>query len=231
MNVDPQEVAKFNAMAKEWWDLQGSSKPLHEINPLRLGFINEFTKLNGKTVLDVGCGGGILTEAMAADDAIATGLDLSEDAIAVAKQHAETHDVDVTYVCQPLEDFAQKHAKRFDVVTCMEMLEHVPDPTSIVQACAKAVKPGGWVFFSTLNRNPRAYLEAIVGAEYMLKLMPIGTHHYDKFIKPAELIQWCRAASLQPMATRGLTYNPLSKRYKLINSTHTNYLLACQRNI
>ena len=229
MNVDSQEIAKFDTLAKSWWDPAGGSKPLHEINPLRLRFIAEHCDIKGKTVLDVGCGGGILTESMALKGAIATGLDMAEQAIKVAKEHAKQHDVDVHYVCQPLENFSQKHQGRFDVITCMEMLEHVPDPTSIIAACAKALKPEGIAFFSTLNRNPRAFIEAIVGAEYLLKMLPTGTHHYDKFIRPDELIRWCRHSDLEPIATKGLIYSPISKRYRLASKLHTNYLLACQR--
>ena len=166
---------------------------------------------------------------MALKGAIATGLDMAEQAIKVAKEHAKQHDVDVHYVCQPLENFSQKHQGRFDVITCMEMLEHVPDPTSIIAACAKALKPEGIAFFSTLNRNPRAFIEAIVGAEYLLKMLPTGTHHYDKFIRPDELIRWCRHSDLEPIATKGLIYSPISKRYRLASKLHTNYLLACQR--
>src|SRR5512147_3268084 len=195
-NADPAELRKFAALAHRWWDAQGDMRPLHEINPLRLDWIDKLASLAGKRVLDVGCGGGILAEAMAGAGATVSGIDLSEKALKVAKLHLYESGKTVDYQLVSAEDFAAQHAGEFDVVTCMEMLEHVPDPASVVAACARLVKPGGWVFFSTLNRNAKSYLFAIVGAEYVLKLLPRGTHDYDKFLKPSELAQFCRHAGL-----------------------------------
>ena len=228
-NVDAAEIAKFSELAHRWWDPNSEFKPLHEINPLRLKWIDKQAALAGKKVLDVGCGGGILAEAMAASGATVSGIDLSEKALKVAKLHLleSGQSVDYQWVCA--EDFAAQHAGEFDVVTCMEMLEHVPDPASVVAACSRLVKPGGWVFFSTLNRNAKSYLFAIVGAEYLLKLLPRGPHDYAKFIQPAELARMAREAGLDTRELIGMTYNPLTKVYKLEADTGVNYLLATRR--
>ena len=228
-NVDAAEIAKFSELAHRWWDPNSEFKPLHEINPLRLKWIDQQAALAGKTVLDVGCGGGILAEAMAGAGAQVSGIDLSEKALKVAKLHLYESGLSVDYQLVSAEDFAAQHAGEFDVVTCMEMLEHVPDPASIVAACARLVKPGGRVFFSTLNRNAKSYLFAIVGAEYILKLLPRGTHDYAKFIQPAELARMAREAGLDTQELIGMTYNPLTKVYKLEADTDVNYLLATQR--
>ena len=228
-NVDAAEIAKFSELAHRWWDPNSEFKPLHEINPLRLKWIDQQATLAGKKVLDIGCGGGILAEAMAATGASVSGIDLAEKALKVAKLHLYESGLSVDYQLVSAEDFAAQHAGEFDVVTCMEMLEHVPDPASIVAACSRLVKPGGRVFFSTLNRNAKSYLFAIVGAEYILKLLPRGTHDYAKFIQPAELARMARDAGLDTQELIGLTYNPLTKVYKLEADTDVNYLLATQR--
>jgi 2-polyprenyl-6-hydroxyphenyl methylase/3-demethylubiquinone-9 3-methyltransferase len=229
-NVDAAEIAKFSELAHRWWDPNSEFRPLHEINPLRLKWIDRQAPLAGQKVLDVGCGGGILAEAMAGLGAEVTGIDLSEKALKVAQLHLHESGRSVDYRLASAEDFATQHAGAFDVVTCMEMLEHVPDPASVVAACAKLVKPGGWVFFSTLNRNLKSYLFAIVGAEYVLKLLPRGTHDYAKFIQPAELARMAREAGLDVQQLTGMTYNPLSKVYKLEADTDVNYLLATRRD-
>ncbi|OGU20474.1 MAG: bifunctional 3-demethylubiquinol 3-O-methyltransferase/2-polyprenyl-6-hydroxyphenol methylase [Hydrogenophilales bacterium RIFOXYD1_FULL_62_11] len=228
-NVDAAEIAKFSELAHRWWDPNSEFKPLHEINPLRLKWIDQQAALAGRKVLDIGCGGGILAEAMAAAGAIVSGIDLSEKALKVAKLHLYESGLSVDYQLVSAEDYATQHAGEFDVVTCMEMLEHVPDPASIVAACARLAKPGGWVFFSTLNRNAKSYLFAIVGAEYILKLLPRGTHDYAKFIQPAELARMARDAGLDTQELIGMTYNPLTRVYKLEADTDVNYLLATQR--
>lgn len=226
INVDREEVAKFEALASRWWDMNSEFKPLHEINPLRLNFIDEKASLNGKKVLDVGCGGGILAESMARRGADVMGIDMGEAPLAVAQLHALEMGVEnVQYQQIPVEQLAEQQPNSFDIVTCMEMLEHVPDPSSIIQACAKLVKPGGHVFFSTLNRNPKSFLFAIVGAEYLLQMLPKGTHEFNKFIKPAELIRWARQANLKAHETIGLTYNPLTKAYKLSDDIDVNYMV------
>ena len=228
-NVDAAEIAKFSELAHRWWDPNSEFKPLHEINPLRLKWIDKQAALAGKKVLDVGCGGGILTEAMAGVGATVSGIDLSEKALKVAKLHLFESGQSVDYHLISAEDYAAQHAGEFDVVTCMEMLEHVPDPASVVAACARLAKPGGWVFFSTLNRNAKSYLFAIVGAEYLLKLLPRGTHDYAKFIQPAELARMAREAGLETQELIGMTYNPLTRVYKLEADTGVNYLMATQR--
>lgn len=228
-NVDPQEIAKFDAFAASWWDTQGDFKPLHEINPLRLSFIQTYVNLNGKNVIDVGCGGGILSESMAAQGAKVTGIDLSENVLAVAKQHAKTQNLILDYQQLDVTTLAQQKAGEYDVVTCMELLEHVPDPAQIIAACAKLAKPDGKLFFSTINRNPKAYLFAILGAEYVLKLLPKGTHDYSKFIRPAEFATWSRAAGLQTKEFKGMTYRPLSKKYELTDNIDVNYLVYCEK--
>ncbi|PIV14378.1 MAG: bifunctional 3-demethylubiquinol 3-O-methyltransferase/2-polyprenyl-6-hydroxyphenol methylase [Gallionellales bacterium CG03_land_8_20_14_0_80_55_15] len=228
-NADPVEIEKFSQLAHKWWDPQSEFKPLHEINPLRLNYIDRFADLTGKTVLDVGCGGGILSESMAGLKANVTGIDLSDKALQVAKLHLLESGKQVAYRKIAVEAMAAEQPGSFDVVTCMEMLEHVPDPASVIAACAKLVKPGGWVFFSTLNRNPKSYLFAILGAEYVLNMLPRGTHDYAKFIKPSELAQSCRHAGLNVTDLIGLSYNPLSKIYALGKDTDINYMVACRR--
>ena len=230
LNADPAELAKFSELAHRWWDPESEFRPLHQINPLRLGWIETLVPLSGKTVLDVGCGGGILADAMARKGAQVLGIDLASKALKVAQLHAlEAETPRVSYREVSAEQLAQEQPAHYDVVTCMEMLEHVPDPASVVQACAALVKPGGRVFFSTLNRNPKSFLFAIIGAEYVLKLLPKGTHEYAKFIRPSELVGHCRAAGLQAQGMRGLQYNPLTRRYWLDADTSVNYLVATQK--
>ena len=229
MNADPLELQKFSDLAHRWWDPTSEFRPLHEINPLRLEWINALALLAGKRVLDVGCGGGILAEAIAKKGANVKGIDLSEKALKVAELHSLESEVQVSYELIAAEALAAREAGQYDVVTCMEMLEHVPDPSAIVQACATLVKPGGRLFFSTLNRNPKSYLFAIIGAEYMLRLLPRGTHDYAKFIKPAELSQFARNANLEVQALKGMTYNPFTKIYSLNHDTDVNYLMACSK--
>jgi len=228
-NADPLELEKFNQLAHRWWDASSEFKPLHEINPLRLEYINRIVPLPGKSVLDVGCGGGILSESMAGMGAQVTGIDLGDKALQVAKLHLLESGKQVDYRKIAVEDLAEQNPGSFDLITCMEMLEHVPDPASTVRACAQLVKPGGHVFFSTLNRNPKSYLFAIIGAEYLLNLLPRGTHDYAKFIKPSELAQFCRNAGLSVTDICGMSYNPLNKIYSLGKDTGVNYLFACHR--
>ena len=226
-NVDPAELAKFSDLAHRWWDVNSEFRPLHQINPLRLDWINTLASIKGKQVLDVGCGGGILSDAMARAGAIVTGIDLAGKSLKVAQLHAlESQTPNVSYREISAEALAAETPAQFDVVTCMEMLEHVPDPASIVKACATLVKPGGWVFFSTLNRNPKSFLFAIIGAEYVLNLLPKGTHEYARFIRPGELAAHCRAADLDLQATKGLQYNPITRRYWLDGDTSVNYMMA-----
>lgn len=230
-NIDPAEIAKFEELASRWWDRNSEFKPLHDINPLRVDFIDRIGSLTGKTVLDVGCGGGILSEAMAHRGAEVTGIDMGEAPLKVAKLHGLESGARVSYRRITVEDMADEMPASFDLVTCMEMLEHVPDPESVVRACARLVKPGGQVFFSTLNRNPKSYLFAILGAERMLKLVPDGTHDFNKFIRPAELGGWVRGAGLNMGEMSGLVYNPLTKVYRLDpNDVGVNYMLACSRS-
>jgi 2-polyprenyl-6-hydroxyphenyl methylase / 3-demethylubiquinone-9 3-methyltransferase len=226
VNVDPAELEKFNALAHRWWDPEGDFRPLHDINPLRLEWIGSHAELTGATVLDVGCGGGILAEAMAQRGARVTGIDLSEKALRVAELHRHESKLDVRYEKSSVEDFAGE----FDIVTCMELLEHVPQPASMVAACARLVRPGGRVFFSTINRNPKSYLFAVVGAEYVLGLLPKGTHDYMRFIKPSELSRWSRAAGLRVDEMTGMTYNPVTRRYRLGADCDVNYLVCCSRD-
>lgn len=230
INVDPAELAKFSDLANNWWDLNSEFKPLHKINPLRLGFIEQHAPLAGRRVLDVGCGGGILSEAMAARGAQVTGIDLAEKSLKIAKLHLLESGQQVDYQCVPVEQLAASQPASFDSVTCMEMLEHVPEPSSVVAACAALVKPGGWVFFSTLNRNLKSYLQAVIGAEYILGLLPRGTHDYARFIKPSELNRMARNNGLSPLAIRGMGYDLLSKTYHLSDDPGVNYLIACQRS-
>lgn len=229
MNADPLELQKFSALAHRWWDPTSEFRPLHEINPLRLEWINARVPLKGKNVIDIGCGGGILAEAMANKGATVSGIDLSEKVLRVADLHSLESGVPVRYQLISAEAMAAQEPAQFDVVTCMEMLEHVPDPAAIVQACATLVKPGGYVFFSTLNRNPKSYLFAILGGEYLLRLLPKGTHDYDKFITPAELSQYVRTAGLDALGLKGMGYNPFTKIYSLNDNTSVNYMIACQR--
>ena len=230
MNADPQELAKFSDLAHRWWDPSSEFKPLHEINPLRLGWINDIAPLAGKSVLDVGCGGGILTEAMSKLGARVKGIDLSEKALKVAMLHLFESRMEVNYEEISAEHLAEREAGQYDVLTCMEMLEHVPNPASTVRACAALVKPGGHVFFSTINRNPKSYLFAVIGAEYVLRLLPRGTHDYAKFLKPSELATHCRAAGLTLKKVIGMSYNPLTKIYALNNDASVNYLMHCVRD-
>ncbi|MFM6986373.1 MAG: bifunctional 2-polyprenyl-6-hydroxyphenol methylase/3-demethylubiquinol 3-O-methyltransferase UbiG [Hydrogenophaga sp.] len=230
VNADPAELAKFSDLAHRWWDPDSEFRPLHQINPLRLGWIDRLVALQGLNVLDVGCGGGILSDAMARKGAQVTGIDLSTKALKVAQLHAlEAGTPNIEYREVSAEALAAEKPGQFDVVTCMEMLEHVPDPSSVVRACATLVKPGGWVFFSTINRNPKSFLLAIVGAEYLLQMLPKGTHEYAKMIRPSELAGFCRQAGLEWVQTRGLEYNPLSRRYWLSDDTSVNYLVAARR--
>lgn len=229
MNADPLELQKFSELAHRWWDPTSEFRPLHEINPLRLEWINARAPLAGKTVVDIGCGGGILAESMAMKGAKVTGIDLSEKALKVADLHSLESGVQVRYEMVSAEQLAAREPASYDVVTCMEMLEHVPDPASVVQACATLVKPGGHVFFSTINRNPKAYLFAVIGAEYLLRMLPKGTHDYAKFITPAELAQSIRNAGLTLNTLKGMGYNPLTKMYSLNQDTDVNYLVACTR--
>ncbi len=230
LNIDPQEISKFEELASRWWDKESEFKPLHDINPLRIGFIDRHADIAGKEVLDVGCGGGILSEAMAHRGASVSGIDMGEAPLKIAKLHGLESGVKVNYTRTTAEEFAEQNPERFDVVTCMEMLEHVPDPASVVKACAALTKPGGRVFFSTLNRNPKAYLFAILGAERLLKLVPNGTHDFNKFIRPAELANHMRAAGLDVDDLSGMTYNPLTKVYALdANDVSVNYLVAATK--
>jgi 2-polyprenyl-6-hydroxyphenyl methylase/3-demethylubiquinone-9 3-methyltransferase len=229
MNADPLELQKFSDLAHRWWDPSSEFRPLHEINPLRLEWINARVPLAGKKVADIGCGGGILAESMAKKGAQVTGIDLSEKALKVADLHSLESGIQVRYELIAAESLAAREPGEYDVVTCMEMLEHVPDPAAIVRACAALVKPGGHVFFSTINRNPKSYLFAVVGAEYVLRLLPKGTHEYAKFITPAELGGFIRSAGLTLSALKGMTYNPLTKVYSLNQDTDVNYLAACTR--
>ena len=228
-NVDASEISKFSELAHRWWDPNSEFKPLHDINPLRLDWIDRHAQLAGKRVIDVGCGGGILSESMADRGADVTGIDLGEKALKVARLHLLESGRKVDYRHTAAEDMAAQNPAAFDVVTCMEMLEHVPSPASIVQACAQLASPGGWVFFSTLNRNLKSYAFAVLGAEYLLKMLPKGTHDYAKFIKPAELAGFARGAGLEVVDLVGMTYNPLTRIYALENDTGVNYLMACRK--
>jgi len=229
-NVDAQELAKFSELAHRWWDSESEFRPLHQINPLRLEWIDQLAGLPGKQVLDVGCGGGILAEAMAKRAARVMGIDLASKPLGVARLHALEAGVEnVDYREIATEALALESPGRYDVVTCMEMLEHVPEPSAVVQACATLARPGGWVFFSTLNRNPKSFLFAILGAEYVLNLLPKGTHEYARFIRPSELARWCRDSGLALQGSRGMEYNPFTRRYWLSGNTSVNYLIACRK--
>jgi 2-polyprenyl-6-hydroxyphenyl methylase/3-demethylubiquinone-9 3-methyltransferase len=225
VNADPAELEKFSRLAARWWDPHGEFRPLHEINPLRLEWIAGHAPLSGRDVLDVGCGGGILAESMARRGARVTGIDLSDKALSVAELHLHESKLDIRYEKSSIEDYAGA----FDVVTCMELLEHVPDPASMVASCARLTRPGGHVFFSTINRNPKSYLFAVIGAEYVLGLLPKGTHDYQRFVKPSELAGWCRASGLATAELIGMTYNPITRRYSLGRDCDVNYLLCCVR--
>ena len=230
INADPQELAKFSELAHLWWDPNSDFRPLHQINPLRLDWIDASVRLAGKRVLDVGCGGGILSDSMARRGARVLGIDLATRPLRVAELHAlEAGTRGVEYREVAVEALAAESPETFDAVTCMEMLEHVPDPASVVQACGRLAKPGGWIFFSTINRNSRAFAFAIVGAEHLLRLLPKGTHEYARFIRPSELAGWCRTAGLELAATRGMQYSPLTRRYWLSADTSVNYLFACRK--
>ena len=230
INVDPAELAKFSDLAHHWWDTESEFKPLHQINPLRLEWINGIALLHDRDVLDVGCGGGILADAMARKGAVVTGIDLATKSLRVAQLHAlEAETPRIRYEEVAVEALAERQPASFDVVTCMEMLEHVPDPESVVKACAELVKPGGWVFFSTLNRNVQSFAQAIVAAEYLLNLLPRGTHEYAKMIKPSELAGFCRSAGLNVLHAKGLQHNPITGRYWLSANTSVNYMIATQR--
>lgn len=228
-NVDPIELEKFSQLAHRWWDPNSEFKPLHDINPLRLAHIERIAGLAGKDVLDVGCGGGILSEAMATRGARVTGIDLAEKPLKVAQLHQLESGTEVEYRNISAEALAREKPEHYDVVTCMELLEHVPDPTATVRACAELAKPGGWIFFATINRNPKSYLFAVIGAEYVLKLLPRGTHDYAKFIKPSELAAMCRKAALSVEGVTGMTYNPITGRYALGRDADVNYIMHAQK--
>jgi len=228
INVDPLELEKFSQLAHRWWDPNSEFKPLHDINPLRLEYIDQIAGIQGKKVLDVGCGGGLLSEAMAVRGANVTGIDLGDRALKVAQLHLLESKVNVEYRKVAVEELTREQPHHYEVVTCMEMLEHVPDPARAVGACAKLVAPGGWCFFSTINRNPKAYLFAIIGAEYILKLLPRGTHDYSKFITPAELGRYCRGAGMSPHRVTGMTYNPFTRTYALGADSSVNYILSAR---
>ncbi len=229
-NVDPAEVAKFDALASRWWDPDGEFRALHEINPLRLDWIRQHVSLSGTKVIDIGCGGGILSESMAMANAIVTGIDMAEGPLAVARLHQHESQAKVEYKQATAEELAAGEPESYDVVTCLEMLEHVPDPAQVVRSCAELVKPGGHVFFSTINRNPKSFAFAIVGAEYVLKLLPAGTHEYEKFIRPSELESWARHSGLSLRDSIGMHYNPLTKDYSLGDNLDVNYLMYFQRD-
>jgi len=229
-NVDPGEISKFEALAARWWDPDSEFKPLHEINPLRLEYIDRHSPLDGKNVLDVGCGGGILAEAMATKGAAVTGIDLGDAPLSVARLHAMENELSLDYQKISAEDLAEQRPAEFDIITCMELLEHVPDPNSTIAACAAMVKPGGTVYFSTINRNPKSWLFAIVGAEYVLNLLPKGTHDYEKLIKPSELHSWCRESRLTVQDLIGMHYNPISKHYWLAPGLDVNYIAQTVRH-
>ena len=228
-NVDQGELAKFNSLASRWWDKEGEFRPLHQINPLRLDWIRQHVKLAGCKAVDIGCGGGILAEAMSVCNATVTGIDMAEGPLAVARLHQLESGAEVDYRQSTAEALAAEEPGQYDVVTCLEMLEHVPDPAQVIRSCMELVRPGGHVFFSTINRNPKSFVFAIVGAEYVLKLLPRGTHEYEKFIRPSELEQWARAAGLELQVSIGMHYNPLTKEYSLGPNLDVNYLMYFQR--
>jgi 2-polyprenyl-6-hydroxyphenyl methylase/3-demethylubiquinone-9 3-methyltransferase len=231
LNFEPAEIEKFGAMAGQWWDKKGPCRPLHELNPIRLDFIQQHVNLTGQHVLDVGCGGGILSESLVQQGAYVTGIDLSQPALTIAQQHAQAAQLNIAYHYLTVETLAEQQPATFDVITCFELLEHVPDPLSVVRACAQLVKPNGYLFFSTINRNPKAYLFAILGAEYLFKLLPKGTHDYRKFIKPNELAAWLRANDLSLEQLRGISYQPLTRQFYLTDNIAVNYLAYCRKII
>ncbi|MGB5277682.1 MAG: bifunctional 2-polyprenyl-6-hydroxyphenol methylase/3-demethylubiquinol 3-O-methyltransferase UbiG [Gammaproteobacteria bacterium] len=224
-NIDPAEIRKFEELATRWWDKQGEFKPLHDINPLRLNFIDTGSPLSGKRVLDVGCGGGILSESMAQCGAVVTGTDMGKAPLSVARLHAMESELDIDYQQITVEELAASHADTFDIITCMELLEHVPDPFSVIKACTQMVKAGGSIYFSTINRNPKSYLFAIIGAEYLMKMLPPGTHDYSKFIRPSELDVWCREAGLNVISIQGISYNPVTRMYRTSGDVTVNYMV------
>jgi 2-polyprenyl-6-hydroxyphenyl methylase / 3-demethylubiquinone-9 3-methyltransferase len=228
-NIDPEEIKKFDEFAKTWWDPNGSMSPLHGLTPIRIDYLNQHASITNQKILDIGCGGGILSEKMAALGGMVTGIDMSEKVLRVAKDHAEKNNINCDYQQSTAEAFAKEHANTFDIITCLEMLEHVPEPSAIIQACQQMLKPGGTLFFSTINRNPKSYLMAIVGAEYVLNILPRGTHEYSKFIKPSELVNWCQDHSLRLVDLLGLHYNPFSKHFSTNNNVDVNYL-CCFRH-
>lgn len=228
-NYSAKELDKFAQLAQQWWDAQGQLKSLHDINPLRTQWIAKQTMLSGKSIIDIGCGGGILCESLARLEANVSGLDLSQDLINCAKNHAQDNDLSISYYCESVEEFAKQHRESFDLVTCMEMLEHVPDPASIINSCAKLLKPRGTLILSTLNRHPKAYLFAIIGAEYILRLLPKGTHDYQQFIRPSEISSWAEAAGLAVKSIAGISYYPLQKRYVISNDINVNYLMCLEK--
>ncbi len=228
-NVDQQEIEKFAALADSWWDINGEFKSLHDINPLRLSYIQQHTQLSGNKILDIGCGGGILSESMTKCGGIVTGIDMAESVLHAAKLHSQEQNLIIEYLCTTAEALAEQQPNSYDVITCMEMLEHVPDPREIVVACAKLIKPNGAIFFSTLNRTLKAYLYAIIGGEYLLRLLPKGTHQYEKFIRPSELSHWISDNKLQLQSLIGMSYNPLTQHYYLDNNVDVNYLVFCQK--
>lgn len=231
LNIDPAEVTKFDKLAATWWEPQGAAKPLHDINPLRLDFIMQHCSLSTRNILDVGCGGGILAESLALQGGTVTGIDMSAEALEAAAMHAQQSQLKIQYQQSTAEAFAEQYPQQFDVITCMELLEHVPDPAAIITACAKLIKPDGHLFFSTLNRSLKAYAFAVIGAEYVLQLLPKGTHDYAKFIKPSELEAWMRHNQLQLKSLRGMTYNPFTKAYTLTDDVSVNYLAYCQPHV
>ena len=230
-NIDPLEIAKFNAIASSWWDKEGKFKPLHQINPLRISYINNISNLRGKKVIDVGCGGGILTESLAENRAITTGIDASRLPLKIAKTHAMEAKLNIDYQYITAEEKVKQSTHKFNIVTCMEMLEHVPNPSLIIAACSQLVEPDGDIFFSTLNRHPKAYLLAVIAAEYVMKMLPKGTHNYQRFIRPAEMAAWCRQASLEVINITGLSYNPFSKTFKFSRDIKVNYLIHCRKSL
>lgn len=227
-NVNPDEIAKFDALAQQWWDKDGPMQPLHQINPLRLQFIQQYCTLANQDILDVGCGAGLLSEALAAQEAIVTGIDLSEQAITVAKQHAAVSELSINYQISDVATLTRQE-QQYAIITCMEMLEHVPEPDNIIKSCSELLKPGGYLFLSTLNRNLKSYLMSIIGAEYVLRMLPIGTHDYQQFIKPSELERMCRHAQLQRVSIQGLTYKPLQQSFQLSDDVSVNYIACYQK--